>query len=150
MVQFYPWFQFYFPLFWGMVMYDKTMIMRLKQRKMKSKPRKKIEPQHNKLNNKALRWNISQFVWSLFLFVCYCLLFSQRVSTMDRNNVCHEFLLFYLGHSMKSRRSPSIRIKGFFNRRNLFNRKLNTYRFLQRSRNAMTVNVNINIYLAIQ
>ena len=52
---------------------------------------------------------------------------------MHRNNVCHEFLLFYLGHSMKSRRSQSIRIKGFFNR------------FLQRSRNAMTVNVNINI-----
>ena len=22
MVQFYPWFKFYFPLFWGMVMYD--------------------------------------------------------------------------------------------------------------------------------
>ena len=52
---------------------------------------------------------------------------------MHRNNVSHEFLLFYLGHSMKSRRSQSIRIKGFFNR------------FLQRSRNAMTVNVKINI-----
>ena len=52
---------------------------------------------------------------------------------MHRNNVSHEFLLFCLGHSMKSRRSQSIRIKGFFNR------------FLQRSRNAMTVNVNINI-----
>ena len=52
---------------------------------------------------------------------------------MHRNNLSHEFLLFYLGHSMKSRRSQSIRIKGFFNR------------FLQRSRNAMTVNVNINI-----
>ena len=45
----------YFSLFWGMVMYDKAMIMRLKQRKMKSKPRKKIEPQHNTFNNKALR-----------------------------------------------------------------------------------------------
>ena len=22
MVQFYPWFKFYFPLFWGMVMYE--------------------------------------------------------------------------------------------------------------------------------
>ena len=52
---------------------------------------------------------------------------------MHRNNVCHGFLLFYLGHSMKSRRSQSIRIKGFFNR------------FLRRSQNAMTVNVNINI-----
>ena len=62
---------------------------------------------------------------------------------MDRNNECYEFLLFYLGHSMKSR-GQSIRIKGFFNRRNLFNMKLN--RFLQRSRNAMTVNVNILIY----
>ena len=67
---------------------------------------------------------------------------------MHRNNVSHEFLLFYLRHSMKSRRSQSFRIKGFFNRRNLFNRKLN--KFLQRSRNAMTVNVNINIDLAIQ
>ena len=64
---------------------------------------------------------------------------------MHRNNLSHEFLLFYLGHSMKSRRSQSIRIKGFFNRRNLFNRKLNTCRFLQRSRNALMVNVNINI-----
>ena len=62
---------------------------------------------------------------------------------MHRNNVCHEFLLSYLGHSMKSRRSRSIRIQCFFNRRTLFNRKLN--RFLQRSRNAMTVNVSINI-----
>ena len=72
---------FYFPLFWGIVMYDKAMIMTLKQKKKEIKPRKKIEPQHNTLNNKALRWNISQFVWTLFLFVCYCLLFSQRVST---------------------------------------------------------------------
>ena len=52
---------------------------------------------------------------------------------MLRNNVSHEFLLFYLGHSLKSHRSQGIRIKGFFNR------------FLQRSRNATTVNVNINI-----
>ena len=62
---------------------------------------------------------------------------------MLRNNLCHEFLLLYLGHSMKSRRSQSIRIQGFFNGRNLFNRKLN--RFLQRSRNTMTVNVIIYI-----
>ena len=62
---------------------------------------------------------------------------------MHRSNVCHEFLLFYLRHSMRSHRSQSIRIKGFFNGRNLFNRKL--YRFLQRSRNAMTVNVIIYI-----
>ena len=52
---------------------------------------------------------------------------------MHRNNLSHEFLLFYLGHSMKSRRSQSIRIIGFFNR------------FHQRSRNSMTVNVNTNI-----
>ena len=62
---------------------------------------------------------------------------------MHRNNVCHEFLLSYLGHSMKSRRSQRIRIQGFFNGRKLFNRKLN--RILQRSRNAMTVNVIIYI-----
>ena len=24
-VQFYPWFKFYFPLFWGMVMYDNEL-----------------------------------------------------------------------------------------------------------------------------
>ena len=68
---------------------------------------------------------------------------------MHRNNVSHEFLLFYLGHSMKSSRSQSIRIKGFLTEENLIQyRKLN--RFLQRSRKAMKVNVNINIYLAIQ
>ena len=44
---------------------------------------------------------------------------------------------------MKSRRSQSIRIKRFFNGRNLFNGKLN--RFLQRSGNAITVNVIIYI-----
>ena len=75
-----------------------------------------------------------------FIFVCLLL---SIVFPMHRNNVCHEFLLFYPGHSMKSRRSQSIRIKGFFNERNLFNRKLNS--FLQRSRNAMTVNVIIYI-----
>ena len=37
---------------------------------------------------------------------------------MGRNNVCHEFLFFYLGHSMKSRRIQSI--KGFFSRRNQY------------------------------
>ena len=76
-------------------------------------------------------------------YIFVCLLFSQRVSTMHRNNVCHKFLLFYLGHSLKSRRSQSIRIKGFSSGRNLLNRKLNS--FLQRSRNAMTVNVIIYI-----
>ena len=84
----------------------------------------------------------------LLNFFCVCLLLfvvfpKKRVSTMHRNNLCHELLLFFPGHSMISRGSQSIRIKGFFNRRNLFNRKL--IRFLQRSRNALTVNVNINI-----
>ena len=36
--QFYPLFAFYFPLFWGMVMYDNA----LKQRKIKVKPRIKL------------------------------------------------------------------------------------------------------------
>ena len=40
-VQFYPWFEFYFPLFWGIVI----MIMSLKQRKIKFKPR--IKKQHS-------------------------------------------------------------------------------------------------------
>ena len=43
-VQFYPWFKFCFPLFWGMVMYDNG----LKQRKIKFKPRIKLN--HNILN----------------------------------------------------------------------------------------------------
>ena len=75
-----------------------------------------------------------------FIFVGLLL---SIVFPMHRNNVCHEFLLFCPGHSMKSRRSQSIRIKGFFNERNIFNSKLNS--FLQRSRNAMTVNVIIYI-----
>ena len=40
-VQFYPWFKFYFPSFLGMVM----LIMSLKQRKIKFKPRIKLN--HN-------------------------------------------------------------------------------------------------------
>ena len=39
----YPWFKFYFPLFWSMVMYD--MIMSEKQREIKFKPRIKLN--HN-------------------------------------------------------------------------------------------------------
>ena len=80
-----------------------------------------------------------------FIFVCLLLFV---VFPKGFHNVSHEFLLLYIGHSMKSRLSQSIGIKGFFNRRNLFNRKL--IRFLQRSRNVMTVNVNIDIYLVIQ
>ena len=80
-----------------------------------------------------------------FIFVCLLLFV---VFLKGFHNVSREFLLLCIGDSMKSRRGQSIRIKSFFNGRNLFNRKLN--RFLQRSRNAMTVNVNINIYLAIQ
>ena len=38
-VQFFPWFKFYFPLFWSMVMYD------FKKRKIKFIPRKKLN--HN-------------------------------------------------------------------------------------------------------
>ena len=43
-VQFYPWFKFYFPLFWVMV----SMIMSLKKRKIKFKPRIKLN--HNIYN----------------------------------------------------------------------------------------------------
>ena len=131
-------------------MYDKAMIMTLKQRKMKSKPWKKIEPQHNTLNKKALRWNISQFVWTLFLFVCYCLLFSQRVSTTWVMNSFFSILGILWSHA--GVKGSELKVSSIGETRsswrNLFNRKLN--RFLQRSRNAMTVNVNINIYLAIQ
>ena len=145
MVQFYPWFQFYFPLFWGMVMYDKVMIMRLKQRKMKSKPRKNIEPQHNKLNNKALRWNISQYIWSLFLFVCYCLLFSQRVPQCIGTTCVINSFFSVLDILWSYAEVKVSELKVSWLRRNLVQyRKLN--RFLQRSRKAMAV----NIYLAIQ
>ena len=41
-VQFYPWFKFYFPLCWGMVMYDNEF--KTKENKIKIKG--KIEPQH--------------------------------------------------------------------------------------------------------
>ena len=41
-VQFYPWFKFYFPLFLGMVMYDNEF--ETKENKILTKD--KIEPQH--------------------------------------------------------------------------------------------------------
>ena len=43
MVQFYPWFKFYFPLFWGMVI---SMIVSLTQMKIKFEPRIKLN--HNR------------------------------------------------------------------------------------------------------
>ena len=46
-VQFYPWFKFYFLLFWGMVIY--MMIMSLKQKKLKFKPRIKLNHNVSKL-----------------------------------------------------------------------------------------------------
>ena len=42
MVQFYPWFKFYFPLFLRMVMYDNEF--ETKENKIQTKD--KIEPQH--------------------------------------------------------------------------------------------------------
>ena len=42
MVQFYPWFKFYFSLFWGMVIYDNEF--RTKENKIEIMD--KIEPQH--------------------------------------------------------------------------------------------------------
>ena len=41
-VQFYPWFELYFPLFWGTVMYDNEF--ETKENKIQTKD--KIEPQH--------------------------------------------------------------------------------------------------------
>ena len=41
-VQFYPWFKFYFPLFWGMVMYVNEF--ETKENKIWTKD--KVEPQH--------------------------------------------------------------------------------------------------------
>ena len=41
-VQFYPWFKFYFPLFWGMLTYDNEF--KTKGNKISTKD--KIEPQH--------------------------------------------------------------------------------------------------------
>ena len=45
MLQFYPWFQFSFLLFLGVVMYDNNMIMSLKQKKRKFEPMIKLN--HN-------------------------------------------------------------------------------------------------------
>ena len=42
LVQFYPWFKLYFPLFWGMVMYDNEF----KTKGNKTWTKEKIEPQH--------------------------------------------------------------------------------------------------------
>ena len=42
MAQYYPWFTFYFPLFWGMVMYDNEF--ETKENKIKTTD--KIERQH--------------------------------------------------------------------------------------------------------
>ena len=42
MVQFYPWFKLYFPLFWGMAMYDNEF--KTKENKIQTK--NTIEPQH--------------------------------------------------------------------------------------------------------
>ena len=105
----------------------------------------KIEPQHNTLNKKALRWNISQFVWTLFLFVCYCLLFSQRVFTTWVMNSFFSILGILWSHAGVKGSELKVSSIGEIRSswRNLFNRKLN--RFLQRSRNAMTVNVIIYI-----
>ena len=47
MVQFYPWFKFYFPLFWVMVMYDSD----LKQIKIKFEPRIKLNHNNYKYEN---------------------------------------------------------------------------------------------------
>ena len=54
--QFFPWFKFYFPLFWGMVM----MIMSFKQRKIKFKPRKKLN--HNKF---TLKFYTASLTWEM-------------------------------------------------------------------------------------
>ena len=45
-VQFYPWFKFSFLSFLGMQMYDKNIIMSLKQKKRKFEPRIKLN--HNR------------------------------------------------------------------------------------------------------
>ena len=50
-VQFYPWFKFYFPLFLGMVMYDNEF--KTKENKIRTKD--KIEPQHIHASNKTAR-----------------------------------------------------------------------------------------------
>ena len=45
-VQFYPWFKFSFLLFLGMVMYDKNIIMSLKQKRENLNQKDKFESQH--------------------------------------------------------------------------------------------------------
>ena len=47
MVQFYPWFNIYFPLFLGMVMYDNEF----ETKGNKNQTKDKIEPQHIRRDN---------------------------------------------------------------------------------------------------
>ena len=62
----FPWFKFYFPLFWGMVMYDKEF----KQRKIKYRPRIKLNCKldihvfilRNSVGGCLSEWGISLFL----------------------------------------------------------------------------------------
>ena len=54
MVQFYLWFKFYFPLFWGMVMYDNEFETK----------ENKIEPQHIHVEGKIFRSDITAIYFS--------------------------------------------------------------------------------------
>ena len=55
MVQFYAWFIFYFPLFWGMVMYDKEQFN-------KFQAKDKIEPQQSQLEPPDINWAITSHI----------------------------------------------------------------------------------------
>ena len=55
MVQFYAWFILYFPLFWGMVMYDKEQFN-------KFQAKDKIEPQQSQLEPPDISWPITSHI----------------------------------------------------------------------------------------
>ena len=55
MVQFYAWFIFYFPLFWGMVMYDKEQFN-------KFQAKDKTEPQQSQLDSPDINWPITSHI----------------------------------------------------------------------------------------
>ena len=81
MVQFYPWFQFSFLLFLGMVMYDNSMIMSLKQKKRKFEPRIKLN--HNIYIRKLESARVSYRDYFLISYRVYMMSRSFHISLFE-------------------------------------------------------------------
>ena len=67
-VQFYPWFKFYFPLFCGMVMYDNEF----KTNKIQTK--EKIEPQHIYYSSVMNTYYVNKRGFSFFFYLSLALI----------------------------------------------------------------------------